>query len=462
MSAGFAFFPMFLLPSFCLQVARAMKRLFLLLILGLTGSLVAAEWVASPEPGWPQFRGPRRNGISEEKGLLQSWPEGGPRVIWTATNLGSGYSSPTIAGKTLFITGDVGDELHIFALDLQGNLVWKATNGACWKNPYPGARASVTCSEGRIYHMNGHGRVACFDARSGRSLWDVDMVRKFESRVPTWGIAECLLIDGRRVIVTPGGKNASMAALDRDSGQMLWRSNPLPAGEAASSASAPVEGPAYASPILIEVLGQRQIVGVTARHFLGVNADTGELQWQFEAPTRYEVLASSPVLCGDAIFVTGPDGGGGKLLRFVAQGEKIGVEQTWTSTLDTCHGGVVALGGFLYGSWYRGFNGWGAVNIKDGSVPYQDKEVAMGSVLYADARFYVLSQTGTMALVKPNPERWEIISRFEFVRERRNDVWAHPVILDGRLYLRHQQSLSCFDIRNGKSQPQGAERTKAQ
>lgn len=437
-----------------------MKRLGFCVVFGMATVASAAQWVKSPEPGWPQFRGPCRNGVSPETGLLQSWPEGGPKVLWTATNLGAGYSSPIIVGQTLYLTGDVGDELHIFALDLQGRLVWKATNGASWKNPYPGARASCTYSEGRIYHLNGHGRVACFDARDGRPIWAREVVQAFESRVPTWGMAECLLVAGPRVIVTPGGRKASMAALDKRTGDTAWQSEPLPLTNSGEGGRDRIEGPAYASPILIEVNGRQQIVGVTARHFFGVNAETGEREWQFEMPTRYEVIASSPVLCGNGVFVTAPDGGGGRWLEWVPEGGRVGVKPRWTTTLDTCHGGVVEVDGFLYGSWYRDFNGWGAVDLRDGSVPYRDKELVMGSVLHADRRLYVLSQSGTMALVKPNPGRWEIVSRFEFARERRNDVWAHPVILDGRLYLRHQAKLVCFDIRDPQRRDKSRRRAK--
>jgi outer membrane protein assembly factor BamB len=402
-----------------------------------------AEWLPSGEKGWPQFRGPHRNGISAEKNLLQSWPEAGPPVLWSATNLGSGYSSPIIAADSIFITGDVVNELHIFALDLSGNLRWTATNGAAWRGPYPGARASCTYAGGRLYHLNSQGHLTCFDAGTGQTVWSVNTVEEFEGRVPTWGISECVLIDGDRVIVTPGGRKAAMAALDRNTGKTIWKTAAL---EPAAGASSKVEGPAYASPILIRVAGQSQVVGVTARHFIGVAADTGKLLWTFAFPTQYEVLGSSPVLCAGGVFVTGPDGGGGKWLRFVPGEKGLTVEPGWGSTLDTCHGGIVELDGFLYGSWYRATPGWGCVNVQDGTVPYRDRTLAMGSVLYADGHLYILAQGGTMALVKPDPTRWDVVSRFEFVRERKNDVWAHPVVLNGRLYLRHQDTLKCFDV----------------
>lgn len=297
-----------------------------------------AHYLPSPEPGWPQFRGPHRNGVSVEKGLLPSWPEGGPRLLWRATNLGAGYSSPIICQKTIYITGDVGNELHLLALDLSGNLLWKATNGAAWSSPYPGARSSCTYAAGRLFHMNAHGRVACFDAAGGREIWHKNVIEEFDSRVPTWGMAESLLVDGGRVIVTPGGRKSAMAALDAQTGAPVWTSEPLASALSGAEPGSRMEGPSYVSPVIVELFGKRQIVGGTARHFMGANADTGKLEWSFDMPTRHEVLATSPVLCGDAVFVTGPDADGGKLLRFVNHTNHVGIEQAWGASLDTLHG----------------------------------------------------------------------------------------------------------------------------
>src|SRR5574340_339127 len=191
----------------------------LLLALTLTTTASAAEplpdgLIASPEPGWPQWRGPRRDGISAEKGLLQGWPEDGPRLVWKAGELGTGWSSPIVVGNRLYITGDVDDDLVIFALDLDGKPQWRAVNGKAWKGAVPGARACCAFSEGRLYHLGAHGRVACLDAASGKELWAVDVLERFQSRNVTWGLSECLLVDRARLIVTPGGKTALVAAPD--------------------------------------------------------------------------------------------------------------------------------------------------------------------------------------------------------------------------------------------------------
>ena len=420
---------------------------------GLAGE-TGGRLIVSPEPGWPQWRGPRRDGISDETGLLQSWPEGGPKLLWTATGLGRGYSSPIIAGGRIFLTGDVAQEVHVLAFDLGGKLLWRAKNGRSWRSSYPGSRASCAYSDGRLYHMNAHGRVACLDPATGKEQWAVNVLERFEGKNIFWGLSECLLIDGPRVIVTPGGRKGLMAALDKKTGETVWATEPLMFERAVKFGGASLPAPVrthdaagYASPILFELGGRRHIVNCSQRHAFGVDAGTGKLLWTYPMPTRWEVLAVTPVLHGDAVFVTGPDGKGGKLLRIHTDGPNVRVEEVWTADMDTCHGGAVVVDGLLYGSWYRQFNGWGCVDGRTGKTLYRTKELAMGSVLWADGRLYYLSQRGVMALVRPTPQGFDYKGRFRLVEQRRNDVWPHPVILDGRLYLRYHGKLHCYDIK---------------
>lgn len=431
-----------------------------LLAAGAAGGEVG-RLVASPEPGWPQWRGPRRDGISDEKGLLQEWPEGGPKLLWSISGLGRGWSSPIISKGTLYITGDVGDELHIFAFDLEGKPKWQAKNGRSWKGAYPGARGSCAYDAGRIYHINAYNRIACLDAADGKELWAVDLMARFEGRNIYWAIAHHPLVDGARVIVTPGGKKALMAALDKATGETLWASEPLLfertekfGGGALPEPRQEADAPSYASPILFELGGRRHIVNCSLRHVFGVDADTGKLLWTYPMPTRWEVLANTPTLYGDSVFVTAPDGDGGKLLRIVggASAPSVHTEEVWRTDMDACHGGIIAAGGVLYGSWYRAFDnkgGFGCLDATTGKTLHRSDELSMGSMLWADGRLYYLAQRGVMALVNPDPGDFRILSRFPFPggEGRRNDVWAHPVILGGRLYLRYHDKLACYDVR---------------
>ena len=413
----------------------------------------SARLVASPESGWPQWRGPRRDGISEEKGLAPAWLEGGPRVVWTANALGRGYSAPVIQGDRIWLTGDVDDELRIFALDLDGRPVWHTRNGAAWKGPYPGARASVAVSRGRLFHLNAHARVVCLEASSGRELWAVSLFEEFGGKNITWGMSECLLVDGERVIVTPGGTRALMAALDVRDGSTVWRSDPLrlgpsdpPRHERVAEPAGDTDNAGYTSPILVELAGRRILVSCSLRHAFGVDAETGELLWTRPLPTRFEVIASVPVLVGEGLFVTAPDAGGGRFYRLESRDGGVVPESVWNTALDTCHGGVVHVDGTLFGSWYRAGKGWAALDAGTGRVQYELADVPKGSILYADGRLYALSEEGEMLLLRPGEGEFVIEGRFRFVQGRVNDVWAHPVVWGKRMYLRYHERLVCYDI----------------
>lgn len=413
-----------------------------------------ARLIPSPEPGWPQWRGPRRDGICDETGLLPEWPADGPKLLWKAGELGRGYSAPIVTHGRIYLTGDVGDELHIFALDPEGRVVWRAKNGEAWRSPYPGARAICTYSEGRLYHENAHGRVACFDAITGAELWAVDLFDRFGGKNLTWAMSECLVVDGPRVIVTPGGTQALMAALDKQTGATLWTTEPLRLGQSDPPAHIRVTEPAgetdsanYGSPILFELGGRRQLVNCSLRHIFGVDADNGRLLWSRPIRTKYSVIAATPVLVGNAVFVTAPDTDDGGLYRLRIADGSVQPEKVWSTKLDTCHGGSVFVDGALYGSWYRRDKGWACLDAKTGEVRYQTSDLAMGSVLYADARLYCLSQEGEVALIRPAADGFEFKGRFRLVPDRINDAWTHPVICDRRLYLRYHENLFCFDVR---------------
>jgi len=426
-----------------------------LLVVAVEPSLVAAtsahkdlpaRLVASTESGWPQFRGPRRDGISDERGLAQTWPETGPRTIWTATNLGRGFSSPIIAGDRIYISGDVGEELHLFALDLSGQLVWTATNGTSWKNPYPGARATAAFSSGHVFLQNAHGRVACYDAATGRERWAVGLLETFGGKPITWGLSECLLVDDQAVYTVAGGTNALVVALDKTTGKTLWKSAPL----MDSGPEQSVDNASYVSPILVEYAGRHLLIGCSLRHLFCADATTGRLLWTKRIPTSYNVLAMMPVFLGDGVFMTAPHGPPGRFYRFTPPlnpGGDPGVEEAWTSKLETCQGGVVHVEGRLFGSFYQGRKGWAAVDAKTGATLFTAPDFVKGAGLWADRRLYAYSEDGWMRLLEPAQDRFEVRGQFRFA-EARNDAWAHPVILNGRLYLRYHDRLACFEVKD--------------
>jgi outer membrane protein assembly factor BamB len=244
-----------------------------------------------------------------------------------------------------------------------------------------------------------------------------------------------------------------MAALDKKTGETVWTTEPLrlgkgPAYERLAEPAGEVDSASYGSPILFELSGRRQVVHSSLRHVFGVDADTGRLLWTRSLPTTYSVIAATPVVIGNSVFITAPDTPeGGKLFQIEDQGSRLGVQTLWTTPLDTCHGGSIYRDGALYGSWYRRGKGWACLDAHTGTIRYQAKDLGMGSILNADERLYYLSQEGEMALIEPTPQGFVFRGRFRLVADHVSDAWTHPVILAGRLYLRYHEMLSCYAVK---------------
>ena len=392
--------------------------------------------IASEEQGWPQWRGRRRDGISDEKGLLSTWPASGPKLLWKVEGLGTGWSSPVVVGERLYVTGDVGNDLVVFSFDRSGTEQWRAKNGKAWKGPYPGARACCVFSEGRLYHLNAHGRLACLDAGSGKELWAIDILERFSARNITWALSECLLVDGARVIVTPGGKKALMAALDKRNGQTVWTTEPL--GENRTS---------HCSPILFRYAGRRVITNCSSAHGFGVDADTGKLLWTVPLRNPHGVNVATPVYGSGRVFYVTPYAELGRLYYLRVNQQGIAAEHLWTSPLDTVTGGAVLVDGTLFAAGYKKSKWWFGVDWQTGKTKYELTDLTTGAAIYADGRLYCLDESGTVALLKPGSESLDVVGRFRLVQRRVRDAWAHPVLHDGRLYLRYHDTLWCYDVK---------------
>ncbi|MEN6336123.1 MAG: PQQ-binding-like beta-propeller repeat protein [Phycisphaerales bacterium] len=403
---------------------------------GVFAQIPADGLIASPEPGWPQWRGPRRDGISEEKGLLQSWPQDGPKLLWKADGLGKGWSSPILVDERIYITGDVGEDLVIFALDRAGAVQWQTKNGRAWKNPYPGARACCVYSKGRVYNLNARGRVVCLDAASGREIWAVDILDRFKGKNITWALSECLLIDGPRLIVTPGGEKALMAALDKRTGETIWTTPPL--GEDRAS---------HSSPILFRWGGRQIIANSSSAHGFGVDADTGRLLWTVPLNNPHGVNVSTPIYGAGCVFFMTPYSEHGRLYRLGSGPQGMTAEHAWSSPIAAVTGCGVLVDGRLFASGYRDVKSWLGIDWKTGETTCEQKYLTTGAAIYADSRLYVLDEQGTAALLKPGPNSLEIVGRFQLTADRVHDAWAHPVVLDGRVYFRYHDALWCLDVK---------------
>lgn len=425
---------------------RLLRTLPMALLLGLAGvsspagnsSLRAAEasLVVSPAPDWPQWRGPRRDGTSSETGLLQSWPEKGPDLLWKKTGVGHGYSSPILVKDTLYITGDLEEELRIFALDLEGAPRWTSGNGAYWKQPWPGSRSACTYDAGRLYHMNAHGRLACIEADTGKEVWNVEVLERFGARNVTWGRSESVIVHGKMVYVTPMGEKALMAAVDKETGKTLWASPPLPQEKAA-----------YVSPVLVAVGGKELLVGNGSRHSFGVDAKTGDLLWKERHPVEENVLGSTPALAESSVFITNSSREESALYRLKLLEGGSRVERAWERDFKNGQAALVFVKGKLYGANGRSEDdGTAIVDPATGNIE-NVKDVSFGAAAYADGRIYYLTQLGEMMLLEPARDGVRITGRFRLVEPGRKDAWAHPVIAKGRLFLRYHDTLYCYDVR---------------
>ena len=387
----------------------------------------------SDMPDWPQWRGPRRDGISEETGLLPSWPEGGPARLWRAPGIGQGYSSPIVANGTVYITGDEDNDLIINAFSLDGTLRWRVKNGAAWQRSFPGTRSSCTYDQGKLYHMNAHGRLACLDAKSGREVWAVNVLERFEGKNITWGMSESLLTLGDLVFATPCGAKGLVVALNKHSGDTMW-----------TTPSLDDERPSYASPILVSIGDRTLLINSATKNAFAVDAETGELCWQVSQEDPNNTVSTIPVLARNELVFTNTSRGYGAIFGVRLDGSR--AEKTWTKELSISHGSTVCVNGQVYGASSRGeVDGWVAVDAKTGSL----RSVAGldgGSLIYADSRFYCLTQRGMMTLQKPTDSGFETVGSFRIGKGK--DVWAHPVVCDGRLYLRFNETLFCYDIRS--------------
>jgi outer membrane protein assembly factor BamB len=389
--------------------------------------------LASPEPGWPQWRGKRRDGVSDETGLLRAWPEGGPKLLWKSAGLGRGWSSPIVVGDRIFITGDADSELVVRALDLGGREVWRRANGKAWKGDYPGARATCTYSESRLYHLNAQGRLACLDAASGEERWAVVIPDRFSAQVHTWAYSEAVVVDGPRVLVTAGGAKGHVVALEKSTGATAWATEAQP-GDSAS----------YVSPLLVKHEGRRLLLGASVLSGFGVDVDAGRLLWTVPMKTPYGVTASTPAYAGGrvhfaAAFINT------SCWQLTEGGAR--VEKAWDTPFDTCSGSFVHVDGVLYAGGYQKVRGWAAVDWRTGAKRAELADLKTGASIWADGRLYALAEDGRMALLSSAAEGFAIAGQFRLTPARVNDCWAHPVLLDGRLYLRYHDELRAYAVK---------------
>ncbi|HPP51944.1 MAG TPA: PQQ-like beta-propeller repeat protein, partial [Thermoguttaceae bacterium] len=374
-----------------------------------------------PGPYWPRFHGPDGRNYASDTGLLRQWPKEGPKLLWSAKKLGHGYSSVTVADGLIFTAGNIKDQTVITALDLKGNIRWQQPNGPAWTQDMPGTRGTPTYDNGRLYHESPLGELVCLEAATGKPIWRRNILKEFEGENIQWALAESVLIDGDRLICCPGGKKGAVVALNKHTGKLVWASPSV--GARAS----------YASPMLAEHQGVRMILTMNEKGLLAVHADTGQLLFEYPHKTPYDVNAFSPMYHEGHIFFSTGYGAGSVLVKVIGKGKQLRVEKVWDSkALDNHHGGVVLVDGFLYGSAYGG--PFVCLDWKTGKQQWKERAVAKGSLTWADGMLYCLSERRNVYLVRPNPEKLEVVSEFTLPSGGEGPSWAHPVVCGGRLY----------------------------
>jgi outer membrane protein assembly factor BamB len=387
----------------------------------------------SAAASWPCFHGPKGDNISTETGLLKEWPKDGPTLLWTCKGIGEGFGSPSIANGLIYVSGAFEHRGTITAIDLNGNIRWQVRAGESWTGNYPGMRGTPTVDGERLYHESPNGRVVCLNAKTGKDVWRVDILKEFDAKNITWGLAESVLIDGDRVICCPGGKKGSVVALNKQTGKTVWAAKST--GESAN----------YATPVLAEQQGLRMILTMSQKALIGVNADNGDFLFRHTHETRYDINATSPILHDGRIFITSGYGSGSEMLNLTVNGQKASVQRVWQSKeLDNHHGGVILLDGHIYGAAFD--RGWTCLAWNDGKKMYADKGIGKGSLTCADGMFYCWSEQGRVGLVAATPNKYDLISSFNVAKGGEGPTWAHPVVCGGRLYLRHGDLLHAYEI----------------
>jgi len=397
-------------------------------------ALMCAAAVAA-EPAWPQWRGPNRDGKSPDTGLLKTWPRGGPKLIWTATGIGSGFSTLTMQDGLMYTTGIIGRQLKITALDMDGKQKWQVTHGPGWTGSHPGSRAVPTIDGDSIYLLSGRGDLRQYNRTTGAPGWTVSLVKNFGGRTPRWGYAESVLIDGEKLICTPGGSNV-MVALNKTTGKTIWKSTGF---------SAPA---GYASAIAFEVGGIRQYANLTAKALCAFEADTGKFLWRYTRPAGRVANCPDPIFQDDRVFCASGYRVGGGLVKLDVAGKNVTATEVWdTRHMVNHHGGYVIVDGAIYG-YSDSDRGWTCLDFKTGKMNWKGGGVGKGSILYADGMLYCYGEGGgNIALVKATPEKYEEAGRFKVPSGGGGPYWAHPVVCGGRMYLRHADHLYAYDVK---------------
>jgi len=430
-----------------------MRNYFMILLIIIANAYsIGAQDIA-------QFRGPERDGIFPDSGLLKEWPDTGPELLFSTSGIGKGFSSAVLDEGILYVTGMIDTLDYLSAIDEHGDIRWQKPYGRSWKNSFPDTRSTPTIENEYIYVLSGMGEVSCF-SKTGEKIWYVNVDNDFETTWHRWGVSESLLIIDDMVICTPVGKKASMIALNKHNGNLIWSAHPVPGRRS------------YVSPILYEFNDIRLILGKSSTDLFAVNPENGTLEWTYsyyllqpekeddegnegqededteekEEPELGWIFTNTPIYHEDEIFITAGYDMAAAMLKLSPEGKSVSVK--WIDhTFDNHHHGVVLVDGYIFGSnWYNNRDGrWVCMNWNTGEIQYVDEWRTKGNIIYADGLLYVYEERGNVGLVKPVKDGFEVISSFR-ISDGEGPHWAHLSIYEKKLLVRHGNVVLVYNI----------------
>jgi outer membrane protein assembly factor BamB len=419
-----------------------LRTLLGLIIGGLAAGAYGVDETHQPRAfDWPQWQGPDRNAISHETGLLKKWPKDGPKLVWKVEKLGGGYSGPSVSARRVFGMSFRAPDEVVWALDeATGKELWSTRIAEAKRARMPqggeGSRCTPTVDGNLLYALGENGDLVCLETATGKERWHKNLVSDFGGNMPDWGYSESPLVDGEKVIVTPGGSDATLMALDKKTGETLWKA-PVPESGRAH----------YSSVIAADVDGQREYIQFLQKGVVGVSAKDGSMLWHFEAAANRVSNISTPIYSDHFVFAASAYGTGGALAK-IDGGSKAEVVYA-TKKMKNHHGGIILVDGYLYGA--NGGNGETpslvCLDFKTGNVMWEEQKAGKGSLAYADGCLYYRDENGPILLIEANPQKYVELSRFNQPERSKAKAWPHPVLANGKLYLRDQNVLFCYDVK---------------
>ena len=431
-----------------------MKRAWSVIVLMAsfgTALYVTAAPQGAPRPAmdWPGWRGPQRDALSSDTALLKSWKPGGPPLAFKATGLGTGYSSVSVAGGRIYTLGDKGGAQHLFALDAKdGKSIWTAKVGAPWVDQMGGPRGTPTVDGTSVYAVGTEGDVVCVDAATGKERWRRNLEKDFGGQMMSiWKYSESPLVDGDRVIVTPGVTGAALVALDKSTGKEVWRTAVPDLGTKGK------DGAGYSSVVVSNAAGVKQYVQLMGRGLIGVRASDGKFLWNYNKVANDVANISTPVIKGDYVFASTGYQTGTVLLKLEAAAGGVAAKEVYfldSKTFQNHHGGFVLVGDHIYSGHGHNKGFPICIEMATGKVVWggDTRNAGTGSaaVVYADGNLYFRYQNGLMVLIEATPTGYAEKGSFS-IPDVSNPSWAHPVVVGGRMYLREQDNLYVYDVK---------------